>query len=124
MLTIAGTMTTEAAARLAAGPSARGPPDLEAYEAESDGGEHRGDRYNQGYDHGRCRGSGCDDGGRYERYEYGYQAGYDAANVRDNQSEYGDDDADDPERYVQWYYEEFYGDAEDHGGEPWSGAEA
>ena len=106
------------------GPSARAAPDLEAYEAESDDGGHRGDGYDQGYDHGRCRGSGCDNGGRYECYEDGYQAGYDAAGVRDDQSEYGDGDAGDPERYEQWYCEEFYGNAEGYNGEPWSGAEA
>ena len=103
-----------------AGRSAR---DLEAYEAEADGGEQRGDGYDQGYDHGRCRGSGCDDGGRYERYEDGYRAGYDEAGIQDDQSECGDGGADDP-GYEEWYYGESYGDAEDHGGEPWSGAAA
>ena len=94
-------MMTTAATTDWAGPRARAEHDLEAYEAEADGGEPRGDGYNEGYDHGRC----------------------DAAGVRDDQSEYGDGDAGDPERYEQWYYEEFYGDAEDHGGgEPWSGA--
>ena len=38
-------------------------------------------------------------------------------------SEYDDGGEDDLERYEQWYYDEFYGDAEDQGGEPWSGAE-
>ena len=94
-------MMTTAATTDWAGPCARAEHDLEAHEAEADGGEPRGDVYNEGYDHGRC----------------------DAAGVRDDQSEYGDGDAGDPERYEQWYYEEFYGDAEDHGGgEPWSGA--
>ena len=82
------------------GPRARAEHDPEAYEAEADGGEPRGDGYDEGYDHGR----------------------YDAAGVRGDQSEYDDGDADDPEQYEQWYYEEFYGDAEDLGGEPWSGA--
>ena len=103
--------------------AARAEPDLESYEAEAEGGGQRGDGYDQGYDHGHCRGSGCDDGGRYERYEDGYRAGYDEAGVRDDQSEYDDGDADDP-GYERWYYEESYGDAEDHGGGPWSGAAA
>ena len=82
------------------GPRARAEHDPEAYEAEADGGEPRGDGYDEGYDHGR----------------------YDAAGDRGDQSEYDDGDAHGPERYEQWYYEEFYGDAEDMGGEPWSGA--
>ena len=85
-----------------AGPRARAEHDPEAYEAEADDGAPRGDGYDEGYDHGR----------------------YDAAGVRGDQSEYDDGDADDPERYEQWYYEEFYGDAEDMGDEPWSGAAA
>ena len=103
--------------------AARAEPDLEAYEAEADGGGQRGDGYDQGYDHGRCRGSGCDDGGRYERYEDGYRAGYDEAGIQDDQSECDDGGADDP-GYEEWYYGESYGDAEDHSGEPWSGAAA
>ena len=83
-----------------AGPRARVGHDPEAYEAEADDGAPRGDGYDEGYDHGRC----------------------DAAGDRGDQSEYDDGDADGPERYEQWYYEEFYGDAEDMGGEPWSGA--
>ena len=90
---------------------ARAEPALEACEAEADDGGHRGDGYSQGYDHGRCRGTDCDDGGRYARYEEGYHAGYDASqpvyDVQDDLSEYDGGDENDPERYKQWYYNEF-----------------
>ena len=37
--------------------------------------------YDHGHHHGACPEGGCDDGDRYEGYEDGYQADYDAADL-------------------------------------------